>query len=231
MSDRGQQIPSSADTPGPDAEESAPIEINESPFPLAEEDESTAADAESRSKVRTVVLSGLLVVSLAGAGTLGWFAWKVNSQRNTTLSAPAQIGSLKLNDSADAAATAEYLQGALSAEISMDKTVGGVYTGGDGKNILFFGGTTLLWSPEKDLETSFELISDQEGAVTGLHDVDAGELGGVMKCGATHSEGSDLTVCGWADHGSIALAMFPEQSEAAAAPLMLDIRKAAQTRD
>ena len=229
MSDRGQHIPSSADAPAPEGDPQ--IEINDDPFPLTGGDEPDPRDAESRRKVRTVVLGALLAASLAGAGTLGYFGWKVNSQRNTTLSAPPTIGSLKLDSSQNAAATAEYLQGALSAEISMDKTVGGVYSRDGGKNVLFFGGTTLLWSPEKDLENSFDLIADEEGAVTGLHDVDAGEFGGVMKCGATHSEGTELTVCGWADHGSLALAMFPEQAESEAAPLMLEIRKATQTRD
>ncbi|MFC7535657.1 hypothetical protein [Actinoplanes sp. GCM10030250] len=210
--------------------EGAPIEIDEAPFSLTPE-EPEPEPTEPPSKVRTVVLASLLVVALAGAGALGYFAWNVNSQRNTTLSAPPQVGSLQLNSSEDAAATAEYLQGALSAEISMDKTVGGVYGSTEGKNVLFFGGTTLLWSPEKDLDTSFELISDEEGAVTGLHEVEAGDYGGVMKCGTTHSEGTDLTVCGWADHGSLALAMFPDQTEAAAAPLMLEFRQATQTRD
>ncbi|MEU4423105.1 hypothetical protein AB0F81_20970 [Actinoplanes sp. NPDC024001] len=228
MSDRGQHTPPSADSPAAGDE---PIEINETPFRLASEDDADPSAAENSRKVRKVVLGALLVASLAGVGTLGWFGLKVNSERNTTLSAPPKIGSLTLNSSEDATATADYLQGALSAEVSMDKTVGGVYTTADGKNVLFFGGTTLLWSPEKDLDISFELISDEEGAVTGLHEVDAGDLGGVMKCGVTHSEGTDLTVCGWADHGSLALAMFPEQPESTAAPLMQEIRKATQTRD
>ncbi|MEV6306747.1 hypothetical protein AB0M02_45630 [Actinoplanes sp. NPDC051861] len=230
MSDRGQPIPPSAGAPDPDPAESTPVEIAEAPFSLTPETEADARDAESRSKVRKVVLGALLVVTVVGGAGLGYFAWNVNTQRNTTLSAPPQIGSLTLNTSEDAASTAEYLQGALSAEISMDKTVGGVYTAGSA-NVLFFGGTTLLWSPEKDLDTSFELIADQEGAVTNLHEVDAGDLGGVMKCGLTKSEDAEFAVCGWADHGSLALAMFPEQTESAAAPLMLEIRKAAQTRD
>ncbi|MBG0568783.1 hypothetical protein [Actinoplanes aureus] len=231
MSDRGQHIPPSADTPAPAPADDEPIQINDTPFALTGEDEPDPRDAESSRKMRRVVLGALLTVSLAGAATLGYFGWNVNSQRNTTLSAPPTIGALTLNSTEDASATAEYLQGALSAEISMDKTVGGVYSGAGGKNVLFFGGTTLLWSPEKDLENSFDLIADEEGAVTGLHDVDAGELGGVMKCGITNSEGAELTVCGWADHGSLALAMFPDQPESEAAPLMLEIRKATQTRD
>jgi hypothetical protein len=67
--------------------------------------------------------------------------------------------------------------------------------------------------------------------VTGLHEVDAGELGGTMKCGSTTADGSDMTVCGWADHGSLALAMFPNRPEADSAALLREIRAAAQTRN
>lgn len=194
-------------------------------------DETTGSgESSSNRKVRTVVLGSLLVIALAGLGTVGWFGWKVNSQRHTTLSTPASIGALTLDDSEQAAATADYLQTALSAEIPMDKAVGAVYTGSDEKTVLFFGGTTLLWSPQSDLDSAFTLVSDDQSAVTGLREVDAGDFGGTMKCGVANSPDGDLTVCGWADHGSLALAMFADRTEAEAAPLMRELRSAIQTR-
>ena len=51
-----------------------------------------------------------------------------------------------------------------------------------------------------------------------------------MKCGTTKSDGTDMPVCGWADHGSLALAMFPGRTETDSAKLLQDIRSAAQTR-
>jgi len=39
-----------------------------------------------------------------------------------------------------------------------------------------------------------------------------------------------MPVCGWADHGSLALAMFPGRSVDDSARLFVDIRSAAQTR-
>ena len=51
-----------------------------------------------------------------------------------------------------------------------------------------------------------------------------------MKCGTTKTDAGDLTVCGWADHGSLALAMFDNRSEAEAAPLMRQIRDAQTLR-
>ena len=86
--------------------------------------------------------------------------------------------------------------------------------------MLVFGGTTLLWQPERDLDSLFGLMADETGEVTGLREVDAGRLGGVMKCGTTSGQGGDFAVCGWADHGSVVMAMFPGRSVDEAAGLL-----------
>jgi len=183
-----------------------------------------------RLPARRIVLGALVVVALAGGVAFGRTGWQIYTQKDATLDTPAKIGNLTLDDSTEGMATAEYLQTALSAEVKLDKAVGAVYRDSANKNILFLGGTGLFWTPADDLSTAFGLIADNEGAVTGLHDVDAGPLGGTMKCGATKTDEGDLTVCGWADHGSLAMAMFPSSTDAEAAPLMRDIRAAAQKR-
>jgi hypothetical protein len=253
MSDRGQHTPSSTTPapvegagPAPDdglGEQSPTADAAETPFELSATDngdsafsltgpdDSEAPAAPQPRTARTVVLASLLVVALAGAGTLAWFGWQVNSQRQTTLSTPAKIGALTLDDSEQATSTADYLQAALNAEIPMDKAVGAVYSGGDEKSVLFFGGTTLLWSPESDLDSAFDLVNDEQSTIAGLKEVDPGDFGGTMKCGVARSQtDGDLAVCGWADHGSLALAMFPNRAESEAAPLMREIRAATQTR-
>jgi hypothetical protein len=60
--------------------------------------------------------------------------------------------------------------------------------------------------------------------------VDAGSLGGTMQCGTTKSDDGDLSVCGWSDHGSVAVAMFPNRTESEAAPLLRQIRSATESR-
>ncbi|GLY01452.1 hypothetical protein [Actinoplanes sp. NBRC 101535] len=220
----------SDDAPGDAPAQGEPGEIDVGPFLLAGESDQPAETPARPSNVRTIVLAVLLVVVLAGGGMLAYVGWQINSERHTTLSTPPQIADLVLDDSEDATATADYLRGALSAEVQLDKTVGGVYSTPEDKNVLFFGGTTLLWSPEKELDNAFSLIADDEGAVTSLKSVDPGDLGGVMKCGTTKSDGVDMAVCGWSDHGSLALAMFPQYAEADVPPLMRQIRTATQTR-
>ncbi|BCY06176.1 hypothetical protein [Actinoplanes sp. L3-i22] len=242
MSEPGQNPPTSAppadgphSSPGADDRQVSgpePIEIQVAPFGLMDDDEpGSAALSPARRRTRSIALASLLAVGVAGVAALGWFYWQVHSQRTVTLTTPATIGELTLDTSPNAQETADYLQTALSAEVDLDNTVSAVYSGAGDKDVLFFGGTTLIWSPGKDLETSFDLFADDQGSVTGLHDVDAGPLGGSMKCGNTVSEGKEMAVCGWADHGSLALAMFPGRSESEAAPLMRQFRKAIQTRD
>jgi hypothetical protein len=209
-----------------------PIEIG--PVELTHEEEPPDGQAEerkrSRSRLRVMVLTPLLAIALVGAAGLAWAGWQIASQKDAKLTTPAQIDDLRLDDSEDGKSTADYLQTALAAEVDLDKAVGAVYTDSTGKNILVFGGTTLLLTPEDDLDTAFSLISDNAGAVTDLHEVKAGPLGGTMKCGTTKSDDGDLPVCGWADHGSLALAMFPSRTAAEAPPLMQKLRNALESR-
>jgi hypothetical protein len=177
------------------------------------------------------VLSCLLAVGLTGSGVLAWAGWQISSQKDATVTTPATVAGLRLDDSQSGSETADYLQSALAAKINLDKAVGAVYTDGAGHDVLFFGGTALIWSPADNLASAFGLISDDQGAVTGVHDVAAGRYGGTMKCGTTKTADGAMSVCGWADHGSLALAMFPNRSESESAKLLLQIRDAAQKRN
>jgi hypothetical protein len=243
MSERGQTPPTPVDA-GITPDEHQPYEPAEEPFELsaeepfelgvmgaADDDAPEVAARHPRSRVRRIVLSSLLAVGVAGAAALGYAAWQITSQKDATLTLPARIGSLSLDDSEDGKSTADYLQTALAAEVKLDKTVGAVYTDDADKSVLLLGGTGLIWTPESDLDTAFGLIADAQSAVTGLHEVDAGPLKGTMKCGVTKSDDTDLTVCGWADHGSLALAMFPDRSEADSAKLLRQIRDTTEKRE
>jgi hypothetical protein len=204
--------------------------VDRTPEAAADPSTAPAAPQPSRSRLRVMVLTPLLVVAMTGVAALGWATWQVLAQKDATLATPARIGPLTLDDTEDGRSTADYLMTALAAEVDLDQSVGAVYRDGQGKNVLFLGGTTLFWTPESDLEAAFDLIADNSGAVTGLHEVAAGDLGGTMKCGTTSSEDGELPVCGWADHGSLALVMFPSRTAAEAPALTREIRDAIQSR-
>jgi hypothetical protein len=168
----------------------------------------------------------VIIVVLAGRA-----GWRTAAEKDAALTTPSSIGSLRLDLSDDGRATAGYWQGKLSAAIDLDETVGAMYLDGTGKNAVFFGGVRLLWAPGSVLDSAFGLVADDgSSAMTGLRSVDAGPLGGTMKCGRTTTKSGDTTVCGWADHGSLALALFPNRAEPDSATLLRQIRSATQTR-
>jgi hypothetical protein len=215
-----------------DTAPSQPIEVGDGPFGLTGTDDEPPADKPPPSRTKTIVLSALLAVSLAGAAVIGYTGWRISDQKDATLTTPQQVAGLSIDETENGLQTAEYLATALSADVDFDKAVGAVYTDPTAadRGVLFFGGTALIWTPGSDLDTAFDLVADDQGAVTGLDDVSPGPLGGTMKCGSTASDEGDMSVCGWADHGSLALALFPNRPIAESATLMRELRSSIQTR-
>jgi hypothetical protein len=214
------------------ADDSPPIEVGDTPFGLTGSDDEPVTPDAPRSRTRTILLSGLLAAGLAAASVIGYMVWRIALQKDATLTAPQHVAGLRIDQSENGRQTAEYLATALSADVDFEDAVGAVYTdpAAAERGVLFFGGTTLIWTPRSDLDTAFELVTDNQGAVTGLRDVHPGALGGTMKCGSTTSDDGEIAVCGWADHGSLALALFPNRPVDESADLLRKIRSAAQTR-
>jgi cell division protein FtsB len=222
-------------TPAPNLERPDPDIWISGAGRLHDQDAEHHGESGKLSRRRLILLGSALVVGLAGAAVIGAAGWRVVSQQDARLATPVRIAELTRDDSQRARETADYLRTGFAADIELDDSIGAVYadpTDND-RSVLLFGGTTLLWQPEHDLDNLFDLVADDAGAITGLHEVPAGDLGGVMKCGTTPAGdgGGDLAVCGWADHGSVAMAMFPGRGVAESAALLRDIRQAVQTRD
>ncbi|MEU8052670.1 hypothetical protein [Micromonospora haikouensis] len=214
------------------ADEPEPIDLTEEPIRLGNQDPADGPGRAPRSRRRRIVLAVVLAAGLAGVGALGIAGWRVAQQKDTELSSPDTVAGLRRDDSERARSTAEYLRDGLSADIDLDRSFGTVYRdpADDKRSVLIFGGTTLLWQPERDLDTLFRLMTDETGNVTGLREVSPGRFGGVMKCGTTSGEGGDFAICGWADHGSVAMAMFPGRPVDSAGDLLRQIREGIQTR-
>ncbi len=114
--------------------------------------------------------------------------------------------------------TAQQIKTATDA----DSAVAAYYApGGDlTKAVGLVGATGRITDPEGELEDAFS----GELGVTGVEDVDAGPLGGLMRCGTTASNGQALTACGWADGGSLMLGIFVNRSATDSADLFRQIR-------
>jgi hypothetical protein len=199
---------------------------------VATGDPAAPEGARRRWGARRIALASLLVVGLAGVGVLAAAAIPILREKDAVLDPPESVAELRRDDSADATQTAEYLRTALAAGVDLDDTVAVVYghPADDTRSVLFFGGTALLFSPEKELDGTLDLLGDHESGASAMQKVPAGDLGGVMKCGKVAAPEGDISVCGWADHGSVAVAMFPGFAPAEAAPLMRQLRDATQTR-
>ncbi|MEV4417350.1 hypothetical protein [Catellatospora sp. NPDC049609] len=199
--------------------------------PPAEDDQPAA-----HSKRRRWTLTAMAVLgagAIAAAFTLGPTLVRMSQQNDAVLTMPDKIDAYARDDSAEAKDTAGYLLTALAADIELDTTAAAIYTDpalGPAKSVMVFGGTTSMFSPERELDTVLRLMDDETGGVTGLRDFEPGDLGGVLKCGSADAPDGQLAVCGWADHGSIALALFPGRTPDEAAPLLTTIRTASLTR-
>jgi hypothetical protein len=203
-----------------------PVDVTPAPS------EEAVAPSPTRKRTRKIVLGSLLAVAVAGGAVAGVAGWRILQQKDAKLTTPDEVAGLRLDRSERAASTADYLRTAIGAQIDLDESMGAVYAdpAAADRSVLIFGGTTLLLSPERDLDSLFDLLSDDTGKVDGLKGVDAGDLGGVMKCGTSASPEGDMPVCGWADHGSVAIAMFPGRSIDDSATLLRDIREGIQER-
>jgi hypothetical protein len=200
-----------------------------------DEDDDTSAPGEGSGSSINVKKVAIVCAALAGLALLGSAVVygptvvRVTQQRGTTVSTPTQVGAFAMDSSEDAKSTAEYVRDAIAAEVSLDESVGAIYKD-EGRTVILVAGTARVWKPENSLSTAFKAISDDSGAVRDIRDVDAGKLGGVMRCGVTVDKEGEIAVCGWADNGSVAVALFPARPVADAAKAMLQLRDAIEHR-
>lgn len=208
--------------------EPEPIDVT-SLVESADEDEPRAPGSSRR---RRIALGALLAVTVAAAAVFATTGWRVIREKDASLSTPDRVAGLERDDRAAAVATADYLRDALAADVDLDQSVGAVYAdpADAGRSVLVFGGTALLWRPEENLDRGFDLLSDDEGQVEGIRKVSPGALGGVAKCGSASSQDGGMAVCGWADHGSIAMVMFPGRGLDESDELLRAVREAIQSR-
>jgi hypothetical protein len=199
-----------------------------------EEDEKTHTPSRRPAALK-IAMAVLGAVAIALAITTGPTIIRIFRQKDATLQMPERVSDLKRDDSPLAKDHASDLVAILQAQISdLNSSVGAVYEGPSGDashSVMIFGGTTLLWNPERELDTVLAFISESsEDSLKELAAVDPGPLAGVMKCGTTQMDNSPMAICGWADHGSIALALFPGRSTSDSANLMRALRSAAEKR-
>jgi hypothetical protein len=146
-----------------------------------------------------------------------------------TVSMPAQAaGLVRADDDASRRVTADLKRRVRSEYLLTDDVFAAVYSQPEtsGTTVTLLGAARFILDPAKDLKSGLGKLSRLP--VTGVRSVDAGRLGGELSCG--QAEGSGKVVCGWADHGSIGVAIFSGQSTEDSAELLRGLRAAIITR-
>lgn len=193
-------------------------------------DDDNGSGSSINVKKVAIVCGALAGVALLGSAIVyGPTILRVTQQRGTTVTTPESAGTFQLDSSEDAKNTAEYVRDAIAAEVNFDKSLGAIYRQ-DGQTVILVAGTGSVWKPADSLSSAFKVVADDSGSVRDVKDVDAGKLGGIMRCGVTVDKEGDIAVCGWADNGSLAVALFPGRPVGDAAKTMLQLRTAVEHR-
>jgi hypothetical protein len=172
----------------------------------------------------------LLVITMLTVGCCcacpAYLARPFFDQYPASVSLPAEAAGLVRLDDADSRQVAQDLRRRVRSEYwFVDDVFAGVYRSPGQDPITLAGATRFILDPAGDLESGLGKLSKL--AVTDVRAAGAGPLGGELSCG---NAGSGKVVCGWADHGSIGVGVFPGRSTTESAQLLRDLRAAIVTR-
>jgi hypothetical protein len=145
-----------------------------------------------------------------------------NAEYPARLTLPATVAGMPRLNNAQLDQTANQTATKLKSSLNADSAIAGYYapTGDPSRAVGLVGVTTKLSNPDAELKAAFNSTLN----VTDVQEVQPGPLGGVMRCGNTSSAGSALTVCGWADGGSLVLGIFVNRSLTDSATVFRQIR-------
>ncbi|WP_020521693.1 hypothetical protein [Catelliglobosispora koreensis] len=127
---------------------------------------------------------------------------------STIAATPAEVGGLKRDDNALVKLITAEANYRLRASEFIDGSFVNVFQDPSSKDkgVVAFGGTGLIWDPEKTLKDVIQ------GAGENIWDVSTfppGSLGGLLKCGkGKDDQGKPVVMCAWIDHGSMGIGIF-----------------------
>jgi hypothetical protein len=178
---------------------------------------------------RARLLAGIAFLVLVGAFLAAPTAWGVWHDRDHQIIIPGRVAELALDENPAAHETIDQLRTAVGTSVALESTTGAVYIdeAAASRSVLFVGGTGALTAVEASLDKALEAVAQDAGGISNLRKVPPGPLGGVMKCGVTGGPGT-TSVCGWAEHGSLGVAVFTNQNPDPSAELLRKMRAAMQ---
>ncbi|MFV2021639.1 hypothetical protein [Micromonospora sp. LOL_023] len=137
---------------------------------------------------------------------------------------PGQFADLRLSDDGRSQETVARLEVEMrGAHLLAEDTFAAVYRDGNGKQVVLYGTTGFRISPGSDLTAEMTRIGTEYelGTMTAF---ETDTRGSHLQCGTGQSEGTDMVVCVWADHGSLGTALFTRRSVEESAELTRRLR-------
>jgi hypothetical protein len=164
----------------------------------------------------------LLASAVCCGGCVTWARPYVDEYPATILTEADVPGLTRSTDAARGRAADELLALIESEQID-EQSVRLLYNDQRQRSATVVATTRFVLDPKKDLTDRFTKLTAKL-KLTGIRAVDSGELGGYQQCAAGSLNGRSAAVCGWADHGSLAVGVFPGRSVDDAAALLDTIR-------
>ncbi|AVT33272.1 hypothetical protein C6361_31820 [Plantactinospora sp. BC1] len=145
---------------------------------------------------------------------------------------PSEVLDLRLLDNASGRQTAEQLKQEVQGRnwFNGGEAFAGVYRASNGKRVVIFGSTGFRLSPESAVQEEVTRLQDEYG-VASVESVPTGVRGEYRSCGTGRADGDEVVVCTWADHGSLATALFTRLSIADSSELLTTLRENIIERD
>lgn len=137
---------------------------------------------------------------------------------------PGHFADLRLSDDGRSQETVARLEVEMrGAHLLAEDTFAAVYRDGNGKQVVLYGTTGFRMSPGSDVTAEMTRISTEYeiGTMTAF---DTDTRGSHLQCGTGQTEGTDVVVCVWADHGSLGTALFTRRSVEESAELTQRLR-------
>jgi hypothetical protein len=172
----------------------------------------------------------LLLTFACCCGCPAYFGKPMWEQYPASAAMPAQVADLRLRDDSATKRTTDRLQAELrTAHWLAEDTFAGVYADRAGKKVTVFGTTGFRFSPESDLDTEMTRLTEQY-RIRDVKAIETGTRGEYLSCGVGKEGNATVAVCGWADHGSLATAVFTRRSATESAGLLEELRGAIVSR-
>lgn len=125
---------------------------------------------------------------------------------------PPRVADLNLRDDAPSRRTAQRLEREMrQAHLLAEETFAGVYQTTGGKQVTIFGTTGFRLNPDADLAGEITRLTPRYHLAE-VQVIETDTRGRYQRCTVGRADGTDVVLCGWADHGSIGSALFTQLS-------------------